>query len=176
MRQFIAIPLPKEVKQSIEKISVPFQGMKGIKLVKTENLHLTLLFIGDKGSDEDIDKLRNISFKPFRLSSISVELFPERKPRLIWVGLKKPQELAELHSKIAGVFGAEEELRAHITIGRIKWLSGENKKALIEKTEQLNPYNITFDVSHFNLYSSELKPGGPEYQVVESFSAAPAGE
>lgn len=173
MRQFIAIPLPEKVKQSIDNIMEPFRGIKGLKPVKAENLHLTLLFLGDKGSERDLEEIREISFNPFSLSTISVELFPERKPRLIWIELEKSDELSELYKKLTAVFGDNEELRAHITIARIKWLSRENTKLLMELTGQLNPFIISFLVSHFNLYNSELKPDGPVYRVVESFSAAP---
>ncbi len=174
MRQFIAIPLPEEVKQDIENIIDPFRGIKGIKPVKTENLHLTLVFIGDKGSDTQIDSIREVSFRPFDLSTTSVEVFPVRRPRLIWIEINKTDELSDLHRKLAGIYDVGEELKAHITIARIKWLSPENKKLLKELTGQMNPYITSFRVSHFNLYNSELNPDGPVYRVVESFSAAPA--
>ncbi len=173
MRQFIAIPLPEEIKQDIKNIINPIRGIDGIRPVKTENLHLTLVFIGDKGSDAQIESIREVSFRPFDLSTKSVDLFPARRPRLIWIEIKRTDELSDLHSKLAGIFNIDEELKAHITIARIKWLSPENKKLLMELTGQVNPYSIDFRVSHFNLYSSELKPGGPVYRVVESFSAAP---
>jgi RNA 2',3'-cyclic 3'-phosphodiesterase len=173
MRQFIAIPLPDVVRQNIDNILNPFRELQGLKPVKTENLHLTLVFIGDKGSGALLEKIREISFKPFDLSTSSLELFPERRPRLLWIELKEADGLSELHRKLAVIYDMDEELKPHITIARIKWLSRENKKLLMELTGQLNPYNIHFRVTHFNLYSSELKPGGPVYRVVESFSAAP---
>jgi RNA 2',3'-cyclic 3'-phosphodiesterase len=174
MRQFIAIPLPEEIKNDIAKVSEPFRGIPGIRPVKTENLHLTLVFIGDQGSEAKTEKIREVSFRPFELSTTSVELFPERRPRLIWIELEKPDELAILHRKLAAIYNLDEELKAHVTIARIKWLSPENKKLLAELAGQLNPYIKDFRVSHFNLYSSELNPDGPVYRVVESFSASPA--
>ena len=173
MRRFIAIPLPGEVRQNIADLLTSFRDIEGLKPVKKSNLHLTLAFLGDSGSESQLGELREISFKPFTLSTTEASMFPERRPRLIWIGLEKSVELSELHKEIAGIFGKDEELRAHITIARIKWLSAENKKLLMELTGQVNPYNIDFRVSHFNLYSSELKPDGPVYRVVESFSAAP---
>jgi RNA 2',3'-cyclic 3'-phosphodiesterase len=175
MRQFLAIPLPDDIKKSIEGITGPFRGIPGVRPVRSENLHLTLLFIGDQGSEEKTQKIRQISFRPFELSTTSVELFPERKPRLIWIELETPGELSALHGKLAGIYKMEEEFRAHITIARIKWLSPENRKLLMELTGQLNPFKIGFRADHFNLYSSELKPDGPKYRVVESFKASPGG-
>lgn len=174
MRQFFAIPLPEEVKQSIDNILEPFRGIKGIKPVKSENLHLTLLFLGDKGSERKLEEIREIFFKPFSLSTTSVELFPESKSRLIWIEIKKTDELSDLYRKLANIYNVDKELKAHITIARIKRLSPENKKLLLKLTAQANPYNINFRVNHFNLYSSELKPDGPVYRVIESFSAAPS--
>jgi RNA 2',3'-cyclic 3'-phosphodiesterase len=172
MRQFFAIPLPEEIKKDIEGITGPFRGIPGVRPVSKENLHLTLLFIGDQGSEEKTRKIRQISFRPFDLLTTSVELFPRPRPRLIWIELTTPGELSKLHKNLAGIYGMEEEFKAHITIARIKWLSPENRKLLIELTGQLNPYNTGFGVDRFNLYNSDLKPDGPKYRVVESFPAA----
>jgi RNA 2',3'-cyclic 3'-phosphodiesterase len=173
MRRFIAIPLPAGVRQNIEDILKSFRDIEGIKPVKKSNLHLTLAFLGDSGSESQFGKLREISFSPFTLTTTSIELFPAVKPRLVWIELDKPPGLSDLHRKITAIFGIEEELRAHITIIRIKRLTGENKKILKEITGKLNPFKITFNVNQFSLYNSELKPDGPDYRVVESFSAAP---
>ncbi|MGF1586776.1 MAG: RNA 2',3'-cyclic phosphodiesterase [Bacteroidales bacterium] len=169
MRQFIAIPLPSDVRQAIKTSLKPFGEIEGLKLVKPENLHLTLVFLGNKGSEDKIRLLDEIKFEPFRLKSSSVEIFPGRKPRIIWIELDSPDELTSLRQNMANIFGINEKFRAHITIARIKQLSAENKKTLIEMTGQMNPFVITFPVDHFNLYNSDLKSDGPVYSVVRSF-------
>lgn len=172
MRQFIGIPLPSDVRQTIESSLKPFGEIEGLKLVKPENLHLTLVFLGDKGTEDKIRLVEEIKFDSFRLKSSSVEIFPGRKPRLVWIELDKPDELIRLRQNLANIFGIDEKFRAHITVARIKRLSAENKKTLIEFAGQMNPFVITFPVDHFNLYSSDLKSDGPVYNVVRSFHSA----
>jgi RNA 2',3'-cyclic 3'-phosphodiesterase len=171
MRQFIAIPLPEATRQAVDNILEPFREIEGIRPVKPENMHITLLFLGDKGSEGKIDKVRKIQFREFDLSSTSVRLFPEKRPGLIWIELEKNVELNHIHRQLADIYGVEEEFRAHITIARIKWLSPDNRKKLRGMTRQLNQFSISFRVNQFNLYESELKPAGPVYRIIESFKA-----
>ena len=170
MRQFIAIPLPEKVKQEFSLIIEPFRGIKGVKPVRPENMHLTLLFLGDTGTGNKIEELRNITFKSFTLKTTSVVLFPERKPRLIWIELEKSEPLLDLYNKIAGVFGVNEKLKAHITLARIKWLLPQDYRSVKEEIDRVNPVEKEFEVTCFNLYNSKLQPWGPIYRVEESFS------
>ncbi len=169
MRQFIAVPLHNKVKQYIENMMEPFRGIKGLKLVKPENLHLTLLFLGDRGAGNKIEELREISFMPFTILTNSVRLFPGRNSRLIWIELEKSIELQGLYDKVASVFGVNAGYKAHITIARIKWLNQADKEVLREKIDHINPCKLTLRVGNFILYGSELKTDGPLYQVIESF-------
>jgi RNA 2',3'-cyclic 3'-phosphodiesterase len=172
MRQFIAIPLPEKVKHKIGQLLETIRGLEGLRLVKPENLHLTLVFLGDKEAEGLIEKVRKISFSPFNISTRSVELFPPDRPRLIWIELEQPGELSELRKNLAGIFNIDEKFRAHITVARIKWLTRENKRRLQEITSQHNPFTIDFNVGHFNLYNSEPQYGGHVYRVIESFKPA----
>jgi RNA 2',3'-cyclic 3'-phosphodiesterase len=171
MRQFFAIPLPSELRNRIGKISDPYRDIKGLKIVKPDNLHLTLVFIGDIDIKDRLERIRKLQFSPFDLYTKSVRLFPERKPRLIWMEVSQPDELSVLRKNLADIFGIDEKFRAHITIARIKWLSPENKKLLMEMTTRNNTCNFSFRVDHFNLYNSELNSDGPSYRVIESFPA-----
>ena len=52
MRTFIAIDLPKELKEKIFTYARRLAGGINIKLVEKENLHLTLLFLGEMAEEE----------------------------------------------------------------------------------------------------------------------------
>ncbi len=169
MRQFIAIPLPVQIKDELEETITPFRRIKGLRPVRKENLHLTLLFLGDTGSEEKFSELRRISFSPFTLTTTEIKLFPERKPRLIWLELEESEKLNDLYERIAEVFEAKEKLKAHITLSRIKWLLPQDYRVVSEVIGKANPFEADFEVSYFNLYNSELRPGGPVYRVAESF-------
>jgi RNA 2',3'-cyclic 3'-phosphodiesterase len=171
MRQFIAIPLPENVKQEIEQLLKNYREVEGLRFVKPENLHLTLVFLGDMETEGLIEKVRKVSFSPFNISTRSVELFPEGKPRLIWIELNQPAELSELRKELADIFNIDEKFRAHVTVARIKRLTGQTKRTLQEITGQQNPFVMNFHVSRFNLYNSEPGHGGHVYRVTESFPA-----
>ncbi len=173
MRQFLAIPLPEELKNELGEVIAPFRGIKGLKPVRKENVHLTLLFLGDTGTEENFSELRKITFSPFTLSTTCIKLFPERKPRLIWLELEESEELNDLFNKITWVFEVEEKLKAHITLARIKWLLPLDYRLVSEEIGLANPFEADFKVSHFHLYNSELRPEGPVYRVAETFSGGP---
>lgn len=174
MRQFLAIPLPGPIKDELGEIITPLRGVKGLKPVRKENLHLTLLFLGDTGSEEKFSELRRLSFSPFNLATTEIRLFPERKPRLIWLELEESEELNDLYGRIARVFGVSEKLKAHITLARIKWLLPQDYRVVSEEIRLANPFEADFTVNCFNLYNSELRPEGPVYRVAESFSSESA--
>lgn len=171
MRQFLAIPLPGPIKDELGEIISLFRGIKGLKPVRKENLHLTILFLGDTGSGEKFSELRKISFSPFKLTTTEIKLFPERKPRLIWLELEESEELNDLYSKIVRVFGVNGKLKSHITLARIKWLLPQDYRVLAEEIRLANPFEADFTVNSFNLYNSELQPGGPVYRIAETFNA-----
>ncbi len=171
MRQFLAIPIPGQLKDELGGIITPLRGIRGLKPVRKENLHLTLLFLGDTGSEEKFSELRKISFSPFKLTTTEIRLFPERKPRLIWLEIEESEELCELYDKIASVFGVNERLKAHITLARIKWLLPQDYRVVSEEVRLANPFEADFNVNCFNLYNSELRPEGPVYRVEETFSS-----
>ena len=171
MRQFLAIPLPGLIKDELGNIITPLRGIRGLKPVRKENLHLTLLFLGDTGSEEKFSELRRISFSPFTMTTTEIKLFPERKPRLIWLELEESKELNDLYNKITRVFEVKEKLKTHITLARIKWLLPQDYRVVSEEIGLADPFEADFTVNRFNLYNSELRPDGPVYRVAETFSA-----
>ncbi len=171
MRQFLAIPLPGELKEKLGEIITPFRGIKGLRPIRKENLHLTLLFLGDTGSEEKFSELRKISFSPFTLTTTGIKLFPERKPRLIWLEIRESEELNDLYSRIAAVFGVNDKLKAHITLSRIKWLLPQDYRIVSEKIGLTNPFEADIEVGCFNLYNSELLTEGPVYRIAETFNS-----
>jgi 2'-5' RNA ligase len=173
MRLFVAVPLPDELKAKIADLGKEIE-QDGIKLVKPENMHITLKFIGDVEEHKigDIEQsLREASFSGFTCDAKGVGVFPnENYIRVVWTGAEsdgKLEALAEKVGKALAGYGKKDRFSSHITIARVK--RRVDLKAFLEKHRQdeLGP----FDVSRFELMSSELKPGGPEYSVVATFEA-----
>ena len=130
MRLFIAICLTDEVKDSLcETIA----GLRGVarrgRYTNRENLHLTLVFIGETDRVDDIldimEEVANEYFAeavPIALTAPGV--FRGRGGGLHWVGVENTPELKRLAKGLAAGLAAEgfpiekRRFTPHITIGR----------------------------------------------------------
>ncbi len=96
-RIFIAIRMPDEVIQKITRISQYFQSQlpeRALKWVETENLHLTLKFLGEI-PETIISEVQQLltqaaaTQKPFELSVEGLGMYPHaNQPRTIWLGVE----------------------------------------------------------------------------------------
>lgn len=94
MRIFVAIDIPK-----VEKIiNIQNQILKHyefdlhhVRLINKYNLHLTIMFLGEKTDlevREIISNLKNLTFDPFEIKFTNIGCFPKNSnPRVIWLGL-----------------------------------------------------------------------------------------
>lgn len=190
-RLFIAINLPLELKRKLnsvkKEISDSFDeqitqaGL--LKWVETENLHITLLFIGQAG-DNAVPKLAEAinsvvkNYKPIEIKAKKVCYGPPKAmpPRLIWLELEKNNRLKDLAQDLqkaiqkTGILQNAEEkgFSGHITLARIKtWLFTK-----IEPEEQPNinqDFSAEIPANSIELMESVLKRSRPEYIVVQSF-------
>ncbi len=169
-RLFIAVDLPEIIKQNLEPMSF---GIPGAKWVTSDQLHLTVRFIGevDGGLFRDIKNiLDEVSMTPFSLQLKGVGCFPPRgKPRVLWVGLEKSEPLQLLRKKIDSALlrvRVEPEGRKfspHITLARLR-------NSPIQKIANFLAGNglfsqESFQVEDFKLYSSILSPKGAHHKV-----------
>ena len=122
MRLFIAVQLSDEMKASVTGAMHELKkaGVKG-SYVPSQNLHLTLAFIGETKETAAIKAaMETISFKPFRLSLSEMGTFGD----LLWVGLKGNQGLSALVRSVRGALDAagisydDKKFVPHITIVR----------------------------------------------------------
>ena len=188
LRTFIAIGVPSEIKDKLEKIQHRFKIL-GLNAtwVKPENQHLTLKFLGETGADQ-IQMIRHklaealTPYAPFRLSLDSLGVFPHaRNPRVLWVGLKDEEgTLARLQSALqqalveVGFDADPKPFSPHLTLARIK--SPKGKKKLQDELEALNQQGIDphpFDVGAVQLYESQLTPKGSIYTELANFTLNP---
>jgi len=199
-RIFIAINLPEGIKNELENLEkeldnlfssaggrgpegeqVPY-GVKVVRWLKKDNLHLTLLFIGSV-QDEEIPKISQIvkniaqTQKPFSLRFEKVCYGPPKTmpPRLIWLELEKKPELLELAETLKKEIGEsgilrkieKREFSPHITLGRIRtweWRKIEPE----ERPEIEKELDLDFEVKSIEIMESKLKRTGAEYSVLES--------
>lgn len=186
MRAFIAIELPKEIKDTLSALQEKLKSSGAdVKWVAPENIHLTLKFLGEIDDKQSAGVSRvleetaenNASFI-IRLASLGV--FPKiNYPRVIWTGIDKGDEeskkiAAELEQKLAAIGIPKEErpFSSHITIGRVRSL--QNKDKLIEGLNNLAGYfekdKPQFPASKITLFKSTLTPKGPLYEIQKEAS------
>ena len=165
-RLFIAIPIPEQIKNKIINIT---KLPRNFRLTKSDNIHITILFLGDtdENSITDITDKLNESLRycnSFELEISKYDQFPSGGyPRIIFLtgnnGKNKLLYLAnDIRTKLKKIgFSDKKSFKYHITIARQKFKDDEP----IRLPEINDPIN--FYVNKVILYKSDLKPGGPVY-------------
>jgi len=180
LRTFIAVEISRQMQEIIQQKTESFRKAIGPNLVRwiaTENIHLTLKFLGDV-SPANIDTLTQMlrtqadSCPSFDIHISGLGSFPSSKrPRVLFVGIQAPAELEALWRGIESEtarLGYESEGRGfspHLTLGRVKQYCSASDQQRIRKalTEMKVDSLGTARVDSVHLYKSELKPGGSVY-------------
>ncbi|WP_202319583.1 RNA 2',3'-cyclic phosphodiesterase [Archaeoglobus neptunius] len=175
MRLFVAVDLDDDVRRNVTPVIEEFSRLNGIKAVEPENLHITLLFLGEVGESKVPaieDSLSKISFEPFRISFEGMGAFPSvRAPRVIWIGVRDDGKLRELADSVHGNlkklgFRRDKEFSAHLTVARVK-RKNPGVSEIIEKWAKDRFGEM--EVRDFKLKQSILKPQGPVYKDLRVF-------
>lgn len=179
MRTFIAIKIVPEKKLK-DLVSVFKNALKDeiINWADTDNLHLTLRFIGEteqKQLDEIIRLIDEVAqrFKPFQLNLKDVGFFKsQNQPRVLFFaaenGFMLKQLAAEIEKMVVACgFSVEERFfNPHLTIARIKFL--QNKMAFYDLINQFMGTEIqTVTVSEIVYYQSILTSAGAIYKPLK---------
>lgn len=190
MRTFIAIELPKEIKDALARLQEQLKiSAADVKWVEPNNIHLTLKFLGEV-DDKKIGEVGKIiediakGERPFQARISSIGAFPKiSSPRVIWVGIDKgdneTKEIAKgLEEKIAkvGIPKENRDFSSHITIGRTRSVLNRERLAKELKTvaDNLEKNNLEFSVRKIALFKSTLTPNGPIYEALKETSLATA--
>lgn len=174
MRCFIAIDLPNEIGEYISRVqsSLPKSDMK---LVEKQNIHLTLIFLGEI-DDYHVNRCKQIlaqlKFKKFHASLGSIGFFPSQNYiRTVWIALEPSETLKDIYSqiqdKLKEEFKLDNRFESHITLARVKFI--ENKQQFVKKLLSLDIEKKEFEVDSFALKKSTLTKQGPVYEDVIRF-------
>lgn len=177
VRVFIALELPREAVSEIARIQklIKKQSLLNGKFTESENLHLTLKFLGevDDNKIEEIKKrLSEIKFSEFFVEVGEIGVFSPSFIKIIWIKLngKGIWDLQkQIDEKLSDLFDNEKRFMGHITIARVKSIG--DKKGLLDYLKSIKPSKIKFKVEKFFLKKSELKPEGPEYADLGEYRA-----
>jgi 2'-5' RNA ligase len=177
IRSFLAFELPSEIRGQIEKISRELeQSSLPVRWVKTQNIHLTMIFLGSVSEDTIDDIKEKCGAVAERFSAIKIRLngigvFPNwRRPRVFWIGLDgEIESLSNLRNelqvelKALGFKPEKRPFRPHLTLGRFKSSleRDEELKWILDRFHDINS-NLNY-LNQLILFKSDLKPSGPVY-------------
>ncbi len=150
-----------------------------IRWTAVASIHLTLKFLGEMDSEilpRLAESLESAARKQraFSLRLHGIGCFPNlENPRVIWCGIEgETKALAELQGSTesaCAMLGFEPEGRKfqpHLTLGRVR--SKRNLQPLIGCIKMGSDLEHSFNVNHFNIYKSILKPQGAVYSVLKT--------
>jgi 2'-5' RNA ligase len=180
LRTFIAIDLGKGIRDRIVSLQEKLaQTGAQVKWVESENIHVTLLFLGeveDRAVPAVCKAVAEVCKEqpPFPMAVESVGCFGNpRRPRTIWIGVGDGvQELCALHDALEpplldlGCYRREERrYTPHITIGRVKTeRPSDHLATTLAKNVAWKAGEVA--VREALVMSSELTPDGPLYTVL----------
>jgi 2'-5' RNA ligase len=187
IRAFIAIDLSVDIQHRLDDVQKSYKGQLNnipIRWVAASNIHLTLKFLGDVSLSNlniltDMIQTEISSHHQFDISVGGSGAYPNnRQPRVIWIGVEAPPDLAVIQNGIETTtarLGYSREERAfspHLTLGRVSRNVNSQDLKVISKT--LESIRVGFlgvtCVDKVHLYRSDLQPTGAVYTQLFSSS------
>ena len=179
LRAFIAIDIPAGIKKvlTLQTANLHAQAGRSVRWVASENMHLTLKFLGEL-SPANVELLSQTiqsecsQHPPFEIVVSGLGRFPNlRRPRVIWAGLQVPLDLGRLQRRIEleaarlGYPPEDKPFSAHLTIGRVReQVSFEEMKAIETALSGMSAGEFgRFTAQTVTLFKSELQSAGPLY-------------
>ncbi|MCK4859856.1 MAG: RNA 2',3'-cyclic phosphodiesterase [Candidatus Omnitrophica bacterium] len=178
MRLFIAITLNPEIQKELNSLQERFVSFEGIRWIKSQNIHLTLKFLGEV-NEQKISLIKQAMQKagkgisPFSANFVGLGVFPNLKaPRVIWIGIASEKEVVIIQQRLEKeleIFGFSPEKRKfqpHLTLGRVKLL--QDKKGFTKEIKELEQVSLSskLSVDKIELIKSNLSPEGAVYSSV----------
>ncbi len=167
MRLFIAINFNDETKQKlIESIQTIKRHTDKGNFTKQENLHLTLVFIGETNKVSTVKAaMDKIDAHSFRLTIGNIGKFSRGGGDIYWAKADKHPTLAGIQRQLtdnlrhAGFEMENRDYVPHITLGR---------EVVLRGNPVFDPIDLSVDVSKISLMKSERKGGMLAYTEIYS--------
>lgn len=180
VRTFIAIDLGKAIRDRLVALQNNFaKDTSGVKWVGPDNLHVTLLFLGEVDDRELPALCRAVGEVTQTLPAFSISVegagcFPNpRRPHVLWVSVGAgAQQVVALHDALEppllalGCYRREErKYSPHVTLGRLR--SQQAPPGFAQAVTKYQTWKAGEIVVHeIHVMSSQLTPQGPNYAVL----------
>ncbi len=188
IRVFVAVELPDAVKAEFAGLvsTIDALGVRGVRTVRPEGIHLTLKFLGDVNADlvPDIQAAMDAAASgaaPFDLSLGDTGVFPNPgAAHVLWVGvegdikrLSRLQERVERSLTDLGFRPERRRFNPHITAGRIRDSVSRPDRRRVSDTLFSHGYvRPPIRVESISLIRSILRPDGAIYEPVYTVGLA----
>jgi RNA 2',3'-cyclic 3'-phosphodiesterase len=170
MRLFLGLPIPPELTHALTCLTQAIELPKG-RRTAPENLHLTLVFLGEVAEPtlpHIEQELSELNFAPFQLKLTSLNTFP--RAGVLFAEVEPARPLLHLQAKVAasmarcGFAPEDPEARPyhpHITLARF------HGPLRLNKNQHALPASLqrSFSADTVNLYRSNLTPTVPRYEI-----------
>src|SRR3989339_723878 len=171
MRLFVAAVPDAMCRQRLSEYIGLCGAYPDLRWTRPENLHCTLLFIGEVHDDHAslIDQglrqaLRGVP--ALRCVLRITGFFKNREGAVLWVGIEPPEPIMDLAARIRQAcpgFGDAKPFKPHLTIGR-----GQGRKDWRKMMKPLDP--LAWHIDRIFLLQSRLMPEGAVYTVNSEFT------
>lgn len=169
IRLFTALEIPAP---QADRIAMLQSGLRGIRWISRDYLHITLRYIGevDERMAWDIDRaLSDIHLDPIDISLEGVGQFGNKHPHSVWLGVNETPELLHLQARQEhamqkmGLPAEGRKYTPHVTLGRLK--RGTTEPTEVMRYIEANNlfFAPSFQAARFVLMSSKLSQGGGPY-------------
>ncbi len=178
IRSFVAFDIEEAaVLRNLSKVQgILVDTGADLKIVKPENIHMTLRFLGDITTDmvEKIHgEMERVQFQPFEVNIKGVGVFPNpRHISVVWAGIREgADELRAVFDQLEprlqalGFSPDYKGFSPHLTVARVR--TGRNRDALAEQLRSLEGFEFgSVKAECLRLKRSVLTPQGPIYSVL----------
>lgn len=168
LRLFYAIFVPQELRPPLEEAQRKLRGYRNWKPTPPEQLHLTLMFLGEVprerlGETVQVGAMVARRVAPFTLRLGGTGYFPADGTPRVWFVKAEGAGLEALASGLREALpdlGDPKPFKAHITLARRKG-----------PAPRIGPvvFDLEFEVGQISLVQSELSPEGSRYRVLHGF-------
>ncbi|TCS64797.1 RNA 2',3'-cyclic phosphodiesterase [Varunaivibrio sulfuroxidans] len=179
-RLFVAIGLPHPLPDGLDALR---RELPGAKWVASDNLHLTLRFIGavDESAVAEINvALATLSAPPLIVRPTAVGVFSRHNipahghmAHTLWLGVEARPDLMALAQRIdalmaaRGIGARERDFFPHVTLARLKRVREQDLEAYLARAGRVRVAPVAAD--RCTLYRSDQAEDGVRYVALRSY-------
>lgn len=180
IRCFIALTIPVDIQKRLADIqSILKQNDAQARWVKTENIHITLRFLGDRDPQQIREIIKALSQifiqKPnLRIKIDSLNAFPDvQHPKILWAGISEgADETVRIYDAIndslekLGIPKDQECALPHLTLARCK--TEQERRTCADAIKKAPTFSVEAHPQSVTFYQSTLSSQGSIYVPITS--------